>query len=118
MAFYTGFLPAASNRADFMFQVKLTDPKTNDFIDFTGMVITVALRPAARGTQPMLVGSSTDGHVTIIGLGVFEVRFTRQEMTQFPAGEIDLGITLQHTNGVTYQLFSGQVPIVDGVVAA
>ena len=119
MPFYTGHIAAASNRADLKFQVELIDPATNDFVDFTGATITVALRPGAQSRAvPQLTGTNLDGHITVISPGVFEVRFTRAEMTQFPAGDVDIGITVLLNNGVTYQLFAGQLPIVDGVVAA
>lgn len=117
MPFYTGHVAAASNRADLMFQVVLTDPATNDFVDFTGATITVALRLTSQQT-PSLTGTNHDGHVTVIGPGIFEVRFTRAEMTQFPAGDMDIGITALLNDGVTHQLFAGQLPVVDGVVAA
>jgi hypothetical protein len=114
---YTGHTQAASNRADFLFQVELIDPRTNDFVDFTGASITVALRFTGQ-TSPTITGTNSDGHVTVIGLGVFETRFTRQEMTQFPAGDIDIGITVTLADGITRQLIAGQVPVIDGVVAA
>jgi len=46
------------------------------------------------------------------------VRFTRAEMSNFAAGDLDIGITVTLNDGVTYQLFAGQLPVVDGVVAA
>jgi hypothetical protein len=116
---YTGHLPAASNRADLLFQVELIDRATNDLVDFTGATITVALRPVSRTLAvPQLTGTNQDGHVTVIGPGAFEVHFVRGEMTQFPAGELDMGITVLLADGNTYQLFTGQIPVVDGVVAA
>ena len=122
MPFYTGHIAAASNRADLLFQVELIDPKTNDNVDFTGATITVALRPVSGGNsnrmQPMLSGTNQDGHVTVIGPGNFTVKFNRSEMAQFSAGDLDIGITVLLNDGVTYQLFAGQLPVVDGVVAA
>jgi hypothetical protein len=122
MPFYTGHIAAASNRADLLFQVELIDPKTNDSVDFTGATITVALRPVKGGgnnySSPTLTGTNHDGHITVIGPGNFEVKFSRAEMTQFSPGDLDIGITVQLNDGVTYQLFAGQLPVVDGVVAA
>jgi hypothetical protein len=122
MPFYTGHIAAASNRADLMFQVQLVDPATNDSVDFTGATITVALRPVKGGgnnySSPTLTGTNQDGHITVIGPGNFEVRFSRAEMTQFSPGDLDIGITVLLNDGVTYQLFAGQLPVIDGVVAA
>jgi len=117
MPFYTGHIAAASNRADLKFQVQLVDPATNDAVDFTGSKITVALRPTTQ-SMPALSGTNADGHITVVGLGVFDVRFTRAEMANFVAGDLDIGITVELADGVTYQLFAGQLPVVDGVVAA
>ena len=119
MPFYTGHIAAASNRADLIFQVELIDPVTNDFVDLTGSSITVAMRYVGQyGTIPLLTGTNADGHVTVTGPGIFTVNFTRTEMTQFPPGDLDIGITAKLNNGVTYQLFAGQLTVVDGVVAA
>jgi hypothetical protein len=115
-SFYSGTLPAASNRADFRFQVELLDPVTNDFVDFTSALITVALRSLGK-PEPALVGTNLDGHIILLLSSTFQVQFTRTEMTQFAAGELDMGITAMLADGVTYQIFSGQIPIVDGVVS-
>jgi hypothetical protein len=118
---YTGTLPAASNRADFVIQCDLVNVESTIEHDdpvnlIEGGFITVALRPLNMST-PALTGTSTDGHVTILNMNTFYVRFTREEMLRFPAGEIDIGITLKLENdGITRQLFKGQVPIIDGVV--
>lgn len=117
MPFYTGHIAAASNRADFLFAVVLVDPVTNDNVDFTGATITVALRLTSQ-QMPSISGTNLDGHITVTGLGKFEARFTRNEMAQFPAGDVDIGITVRLSDGVTYQLFAGLLPVVDGVVAA
>ena len=117
MPFYTGHIAAASNRADLLFAVELVDPVTNDNVDLSGSTITVALRATAQPT-PSLAGTNLDGHIVVTGLGRFEVRFTRAEMAQFPPGDVDIGITVTLSDGVTYQLFAGQLPVVDGVVAA
>ena len=117
MPFYTGHIAAASNRADLLFDVTLFDPKTDDWVDFTGATIKVALRPTTQST-PALSGTNLDGHVTVTGPGAFSVRFTRPEMAQFAAGDVEIGITVLLASGITYQLLAGQVPVVDGVVAA
>src|SRR5262245_764967 len=130
---YTGILPAASNRADLVFQVQLFNTEAlptlelgdpvppsptppPDPIDLKNSVITVALRPLNMSV-PALTGTNLDGHITILTLNTFYVRFTRDEMIRFPAGEIDMGITLKlPDDGITRQIFKGQVPVIDGVV--
>jgi len=113
---YQGHTFAASNRADLLFGIELKNPD-GSFVDFTGASITVALRLTTY-TTPTLTGTTTDGHVTVTGPGTAAVHFTRSEMTTFPAGELDIGITVMLSDGNTYQLFAGQLPVVDGVVAA
>lgn len=113
---YGGTLAAESNRADLSFAVEMIDSLgTNEIIDMTDCVINVALR--LLGHQlPALTGTNLDGHVDIIAPNTFMVHFSRAEMANFAAGEVDLGITIKLNDGITYQLFAGQLPIVDGVV--
>jgi hypothetical protein len=69
-------------------------------------------------SSPTLTGTNGDGHITVVSPGTFDVKFSRSEMSQFSAGDLDIGITLKLASGITYQLFAGQIPVVDGVVAA
>lgn len=112
---YTGHMTAASNRADLLFGVELKHPATNDFVDLTDATITVGLRLSSQ-TAPSLTATTGNGHITVTGPGTFTVHFTRAEMATFPPGDADVGITVA-LDGVTYQIFAGQLPVVDGVVA-
>lgn len=114
---YSGTLAAESNRADLAFDVEMIDSLgTNEVIDMTDCVINIALRVMGH-TMPALTGTNLDGHVEIIAPNTFRVHFSRAEMTLFAPGEIDLGMTIKLNDGITYQLFAGQLPVVDGVVA-
>src|SRR5262245_51592392 len=107
MPFLTGHMAAASNRADLMFHVDVVDHSTNAPFDLTGAVVTLALRTAAaHGQAPILQVDSSDGHIVIgspATAGGFDVHISRNEMTQFPAGDLDIGVTIRASNGVTYQ---------------
>jgi hypothetical protein len=116
MPFYTGHTAPASNRADLLFDVEIKDKATDDFVDLTNADIVVALALTSQ-TVPTLIGTKADGHCTVMDDGVFRVHFTRAEMVTFPAGDLDIGITIT-MDGITYQILSGQLPIVHGVVAA
>jgi hypothetical protein len=118
--FVTGHLGAATNRADFLFQVQLIDANgTLDTIDFTNVVITCALRMVDQfGATPSITGTNLDGHITIIDAANFRVHFTRDEMTMFAPGDLAVGIAMKLNDGITYPLFSGFVPVVDGVISA
>ncbi len=114
---YGGTLAAESNRADLTFDVEMIDSLgTNEVIDTTNCVIVVALRMLGH-TLPALTGTNLDDHVEIIAPNTFRVHFSRAEMANFVPGEVDLGMTIKLNDGITYQLFSGQLPLVDGVVA-
>jgi hypothetical protein len=112
---YTGHTAAASNRADLLFDVEIKDKATDDFVDLTNASIDVAIALTSR-LVPTLTGSKADGHCTVLGDGLFRVHFTRGEMTMFPAGDLDIGITIL-MDGITYQIITGQLPILHGVVA-
>ncbi len=113
---YSGTLAAESNRADLSFDVEMIDSLgTKEVIDTTDCVISVAMRLLGHANAA-LTGSNLDGHVEIIAPNTFRVHFSRAEMANFAAGEVDLGMTIMLNDGITYQLFSGQLPIVDGVV--
>lgn len=113
---YQGSLNAASNRADWKFTIELFDPVTSTFVDLTtpGTDIIIGIRPDEE-SRPRLTGSMSDGHITVAGPGLANVLFTRAEMTQFDPGSMEVGITIKFL-GVVTQLFSGTVPIIDGVV--
>lgn len=113
---YQGSLNAASNRADWKFTIELFDPVTSTFVDLTtvGTELIIGLRPDEE-TRPRVSGSLADGHITIAGPGLADVRFTRSEMTQFDPGSMEVGITIKF-QGVVTQLFAGTVPVIDGVV--
>ena len=115
MSFYTGPLAAASNRAEWEWTVELTDPVTNALVDLTGSTINVAVRPE-ENLNTILTGSNTDGHITIISLGVAFVSFSRAEMCNLIEGSYKCGITVRLASGKTFQIFAGDLPVVDGVV--
>lgn len=113
---YTGPLAPTSNRADWRFNIELLTP-TNDFVDFTGATIIIAITPDEQ-INPLITGSNIDGHVTVTGPGAAAVAFARSEMTTLLPASYKVGITVKLADGVTHQIFAGTLPVVDGVVAA
>lgn len=112
---YTGSLQAVSNREDWQFSIVLTNPDSDDLVDLTGATITVAVR-LIENKSIALNGTNTDGHITVTGPGAANVLFGRAEMAGLAPSSYDVGITLRLATGLTYQLFSGTLPVVDGVV--
>ena len=111
---YTGHMTAASNRADLLFGVG-SRPVDQAFMELTNLTITVAL-PADFADGAVAHRHHRQRNITVTGPGTFTVHFTRAEMATFPPGDADVGITVA-LDGVTYQIFAGQLPVVDGVVA-
>jgi hypothetical protein len=115
---YTGPLAAASNRADLKFSVEVVDNDTGDDIDLTDSTINVALREQTDSVNatPVLTGSTSDGKVTLVSDGTFQVAFTPSDMGALKAGTYDIGITVKLSTGVTFQLLAGTLPVIDGIV--
>ena len=115
---YVGNLAAASNRADWKFQVVLIDPLTNAAIDLTGATIKIAVRPDSQ-VSPLLQGTNSDGHITVTApatLGTFVVQFSPSEMSALIAGSYDVGMTIKLADGITYPLIAAELPVIDNVV--
>jgi hypothetical protein len=109
---YTGSLPTISNRADWKFQIGLTDSDTGETIDFTGCTMQIDVRD--DGNCLLLSGSTSD-KITVPEVGVAQIWFTTPDVHGLCAGTYKVGITVTG-NGETVQLFAGSVPVVDGVV--
>jgi hypothetical protein len=113
---YTGTLAAASNRADWRFNIEITDPTTNALVDLTGATVEVAVCDEETGALK-LEANTANGKATIPSLGTITVSFPRSDMTPLFAGSLQIGVTIVLA-GITYQLIAGTVPIIDGVVPA
>lgn len=114
---YTGTLAAVSNRESWLFTIKLS---TTDgtAVDLTDATVDLAVR-SPESQSPILTGSIGD-HITEVDAenGELEVSFTPAEMSVLRAGTYDVGIRVTLADGYTYQLLSGNLPVVDGVVLA
>lgn len=106
--------PRTSNRSDWRFQLKNTDPTDGTLIDLSPYQITLQVRRRDR-CGPVLSASPGDGKVTFPSLGIVEVRFPASEMHCLCADTYEVGATV--TDGTdTTQLIIGSVPVVDGIV--
>jgi hypothetical protein len=117
---YIGNLAAASNRADWKFQVELINPDTDLGVDLTGSTIKIALRPDSQ-TSPLLQGTNSDGHITVTApatAGIFIVQFSPAEMSILTAGSYDVGMTIKLADGITYPVIAASLPVIDNVVSA
>ncbi len=111
---YVGFAPPTTNREDWTLVCELTDSETGTDGDITGATITVGLRPPDQTLCIYNVGTAS-GHVTITAANQFEISLSRSEMSVLAPDEYELGIVIELDGGIT-QLFTGSLPVLDGIV--
>lgn len=111
---YSGPLLPVSNQANWTYRDEATDEETGDPVDLTGASITFEVRDSSNCI--VLSASTSNGKITIVDTGVFEVAFTRAEMQQVEAGTYDVGCVIT-INGATPQFLIGTLPVLDGVVS-
>jgi hypothetical protein len=105
--------PPQSNRASWVFIGLITDLDDNP-IDLSACSMVFVVR-AKNSVQ--LEASTSNGKLTIVGLGTFRWFFTLQDMQGLCAQQYETGLTLTNNDGTqTVQLSVGPLPIVDGVV--
>jgi hypothetical protein len=127
---YYGNISTASNRADWMEVVVLTDEDTGDAIDISACRITVTVKKLER--QPnfygagfyydypvqyggiTLTGSTDDGTITMPDVGTFQWEFDETRMNGLPPGEYLIGVRISQ-DGRTMQLIAGTVIIFEGI---
>lgn len=108
-----GWLDAASNRADLIIDIELTDDATGDLVPLDGAVITMMICDPADTQRAIVTASTADGRVTIAGPGVATIAIPPEIMSTLCAGEHPTFIRVA-IGGVTTQLFAGSLPIIDG----
>lgn len=106
--------PRASNRADWRFWLKNTDPTNGSLVDFPIDQITLQVR-RQDGCGPVLSAAPGDGKITAPSTGVLEVRFPASEMRGLCADTYEVGAIISDGTD-TAQLILGTVPIIDGIV--
>lgn len=116
---YTGSL-TASNRADWIKDISVLSTEDNSGIDITSATIVVSVRDPEGDNcgYQRLYGSTGNGVITFpdeTDTSKFRWTFPRAVMAALPAGDYDLGITIE-IDGVTTQLAAGKLYVIDGVV--
>lgn len=106
--------PRASNRADWKFWLKNTDPQDGSLVDIPVDQITFQVRRQDR-CGPVLSAASGDGKITSPSTGILEVRFAASEMRQLCPDTYEVGAIVSDGTD-TVQLILGTVPVTDGVV--
>lgn len=104
----------ASNRADWRFRLKNTDPTDGTLIDLSPFSITIQVRRRDR-CGPVLSASTPDSRITFPQTGIIDVAFPASQMSALCADTYEIGAIVSDGTE-TAQLILGTVPVVDGVV--
>lgn len=115
---HIGNLPAASNRATYRQDFQVCDDETDEGIDLTGAIITLAIRKPGC-TSPELTATTANGRIAITGMeeGRFELTFTAADMRRLDQMSYACGITIEQ-NGDVVQYFIGSLPVLDGITSS
>ena len=103
-----------TNRADWRFWLKNTDPTNGSLVDIPVDQITLQVR-RQDGCGPVLSAAPGDGKITSPQPGVLEVRFPASEMKSLCPDTYEVGAIISDGTD-TAQLVLGTVPVTDGVV--
>lgn len=110
---YTGSFGPASNRAVYSetIQLRASDDEVPPAVEEIEMTI-------GGGSRSSSLTKTLTGETIIYNedLGEFSFSFSESEMNRFSAGSYPMGIKLTIA-GVVEQLFTGEIIIVEGVVA-
>jgi hypothetical protein len=113
--------PPRSNRASWTAAGLITDLDDNP-VDLTGCSLVFQISGPFEHDAwcegcPVLMASSANGKIAIIGLGLFQWSFTLQEMKSLCPGTYQTGLTISNDDGTqTEQFFVGPLAIIPGVV--
>lgn len=106
--------PRASNRADWRFRLKNTDPTDGSLVDLSPFSITIQVRRGDR-CGPALSVSTPDSRITFPQTGIIDVAFPASQMNALCADTYEIGAIVSDGTE-TAQLILGSVPVIDGVV--
>lgn len=107
----SGTLGQNSNRATWIDGMAVIDPETDDFMDLTGVTITMKVAREPGGSV-YLTGSTTTGEIDIVGTGLVDWRFEASQMQALDAGTYAVVIRFERS-GDTDDIFLGTVAIVE-----
>lgn len=106
---------STTNNADWKTDFVFTDGETGDPLDFTGAYIEVEIKDGDRCRR--VEASTSNGKISIIALGTFELAIPASEMKCLHPGSYNIG-GLYQLNDETISLFTGSLSIIDGVARA
>lgn len=123
--------PEASNSADWISTLELTDADSGDLIDLTGCTITLQVWTQTQrgpGFVPVnwpninsqygtaaLTASTSNGKITVPSTGIVQWTFRASEMETLTAGFYEVGMIIEKSSDTT-QLMLGVLPVLNGAV--
>jgi hypothetical protein len=113
---YFGALPSASNRAGYVQTFEVVDDDTDEDIDLSAATIVFEVRDRASGVM-LLSASTSNGKISVLDDGVFQVAFTLGDMNSLCADTYDVGCTIQNGSADPQQFLIGTIAVFDGVVS-
>lgn len=111
---YLGSLPPVSNKAGWNFVREVVDADTDEDIDLS--TCSIVFEVCDDSGQAVLSATTSNGKVTLLVTGVFQVSFTRDEMTRLGPGTYDVGCTVAQSGNEPQQFIIGTLPVLNGVV--
>jgi hypothetical protein len=106
-----GSLGQISNRATWINGFEVIDAETDDFMDLTGVTITMKVARDPGGSV-VLTGSTTTGELTIPGTGLVDWRFEASQMQSLCAGTYAAVVRFERA-GDTDDVFLGAVAVLE-----
>lgn len=103
----------AANNADYQTIFDFTFD--GEPVDFSGAYIEVEVKDFDGCRR--IEASTTNGKISIVDLGKFQLSIPASEMKCLCAGTYPIGGLMQ-LNGETISLFTGSLPVIDGVARA
>lgn len=115
-AMSAGAFDQVSNRATWTEAIELIDDDTGELLNISAATEIIVEIREPRTFTPVLTASLANGKVTRPSLGVFQWKFTSDEMRTLCALTYEVGATLTMA-GDTEQIVIGTLPVLDGVVS-
>lgn len=108
--------PPVTNRADWTFALRVTDPSDGSEIEIDDVTaIELALRHP-RSCEPVLTASVADGRITFPEASAMQWRIPSSYMRDLRPAVYEVGMTLTK-DGEVEQIFLGHLQVKDGIVS-
>lgn len=115
MGMFTGSLEQASNRAQWIGQVDVTDADTGDYADISGASAITLEIVDPSSCRPVLTASLANGKITLPDTGLIQWAFTKEDMGVLRPVTHSAAMTMT-LGGSTVQLMIARLPVLEGFI--